>query len=379
MSLGDHLDELRRRIILAIAAPLPLGIVVCFFSAPLIELLLQPLYRVLAANNLPLQVQVLSPPEFLMTQLKLSIITAIIFSSPWILWQAWLFISPGLYRHERRFVYFLIPGSAILTTSGVLLFYFVMLPLMLHVLVMFGGSLREPVELVPQSAPAEVAPESQAAELEEKTRLRVVSEPPSSIHAGDIWLKIPENILYIAVPSPGAGEGVLEVLRLPMGAPSRVAQQFRLSEYISFVLLLVLAVAIAFQMPLVILLLGWLGLASAAWLRAHRRYALLLCAVVSAVITPADAVSMILMLIPLYTLYELGILLLVLAPASRVAEGRVLFRGGANDPQGPGTSTRTSDSPEDVTQSEQPFHPPDEDNGGGNDDADSPDDRSGRS
>lgn len=326
MSFGDHLDELRRRLILALAAPLPLAIAMFFVSPWLIELLLAPLYRVLRANNLPEQVQLLSPPEFLVAQLKLSVIAALIIASPWILWQAWKFIGPGLYRHERRFVYFLIPGSAVLTTLGVALFYFIMLPLMLQVLIMFGASLREPPRLAPTvaSAPTEatVAPNSGSG-TSAPTIFDVRTEPPENPQPGQVWIKMPEQELQVAVlwedGDENAASSRVEILRIPMGRPSRVAQQYRLSEYITFVLVLVLGITIAFQMPLVIVLLGWLGLAEVTWLRRQRRYALAICAVVAAVITPADAISMIMMLIPLYLLYELGILLLAIAPASRIA------------------------------------------------------------
>jgi len=241
-----------------------------------------------------------------------------------VVYQLWRFIGPGLYRHERRFVYLLLPGSAILTTIGMLLLYFVMLPLMLQVLVMFGSSLREPAMIL---QPGE-APQAQA---EPAMVLDIVHEPPAAPVAGQVWLQVPENMLHIAVPRGETGE--LEVLRLYMGAASRVAQQFRLSEYIGFVLLLVLAMTIAFQMPLVILLLGWMGIVSPQWLRKNRRYALAGCAVVAAVITPADAVSMLIMLIPLYALYELGIVLLTFAPARAVSEGTILSGGrGENNP-----------------------------------------------
>jgi sec-independent protein translocase protein TatC len=322
MSFGDHLEELRWRLILALAAPIPIAIGLFFVSARLIEVLLGPLYRVLAANNLPTQVQVLSPPEFLLTQIKLSIIFALIIASPWVIYQAWRFIGPGLYRHERRFVYVLLPGSAILTTIGMLLLYFIMLPLMLQVLVMFGSSLREPTMIL---QPAEAV-----AEVEPAMVIDIVREPPVAPVAGQMWLQVPENMLHIAVPRSGsrADSNELEILRLYMGAASRVAQQFRLSEYVSFVLLLMLAMTIAFQMPLVILLLGWMGMVSPQWLRKNRRYALAGCAVVAAVITPADAVSMLIMLVPLYALYELGILLLVFAPAKAVAAGTLMGRGG---------------------------------------------------
>ena len=105
-----------------------------------------------------------------------------------------------------------------------------------------------------------------------------------------------------------------------------IAQEFRLTTYINFVLLLMLGIVLAFQMPLVILLMGWLGLVTADGLRSKRKYALLICAVVAAMITPADALSMLMMLVPLVALFELSIVMLVFAPASAVAEGTVLRR-----------------------------------------------------
>jgi hypothetical protein len=120
-------------------------------------------------------------------------------------------------------------------------------------------------------------------------------------------------------------DGTAEILAIPLAPKPVIAQEYRLSEYIGFVLLLFLGIAIAFQMPLVVVLLGWLGLASVDWLRSKRRYALFVCGIVSAVITPStDVISMLVMLVPLYGLYELGILLLTIAPASKVAEGTVL-------------------------------------------------------
>jgi sec-independent protein translocase protein TatC len=116
-----------------------------------------------------------------------------------------------------------------------------------------------------------------------------------------------------------------------------------------------LGIVIAFQMPLVILLMGWMGLASADWLRAKRKYALVICAVVSAMITPADAVSMVMMLVPLYALYELGILLMVLAPASAVAQGRLTRfgrgrAGGGADKGGPDKPTASSEQTDEPAQ-----------------------------
>jgi len=83
------------------------------------------------------------------------------------------------------------------------------------------------------------------------------------------------------------------------------------------------------------------------WLRRHRRHALLVCAAISALITPADVISMIAMLLPLYALYEFGLLLVHFAPARRVAEGRVL-RGESstseNEPSDPSNPTEAVQS-----------------------------------
>lgn len=339
MSFGDHLEDLRRRVFLSLIAPVPLAFITFFFSARLIEILLAPLFRVQVANDLPRQVQVLSPPEFLVTQIKLSIIAALVLSAPWILFQGWKFIGPGLYRHEKRFVYFLLPGSAILTTAGVALLYFIMLPLMLQVLVMFGASLREPALII---QPGDAASGEVAQAEYTGPAIEVRTEAPEAPVHGQVWLKMPERALYVAI----AHDEGIELLHVPLGSPSAVAQQFRLSEYISFVLILLLGIVIAFQMPLVIVLLGWIGLASTTWLRRNRKYALFICAIVSAVITPAEAVSMVVMLIPLYALYELGILLLWLAPAKRVASGTVL-RTSSSGNETPQTdhSRQTSGSP----------------------------------
>jgi sec-independent protein translocase protein TatC len=317
MSFGDHLDELRKRLLLAIAAPLPLFIVLFFFSDTLLEWVLLPVFDQLSAQGLPASVQVLSPPEFLLTKLKLSGITALVISCPWVIYQMWAFIAPGLYQRERRFVYFLMPGSAILTVAGVALLYFVMLPLMLHVLIVLARDVD--VGSGPEPSPAAVRV------LAEATEIPNLTAPPAEPRAGDAWLEVPGARLFVAVADEDADEaGAVRIERVHAPAPG-IDQTFRVSWVVSFTLVLMLGIVVAFQMPLVIVLLGWMGIASAPWLRSRRRYALAVCGIVAAVITPADAVSMVIMLIPLYGLYELGIVLLVLFPASAVAEGRLRF------------------------------------------------------
>ena len=314
MSFGDHLEDLRRRIFLSLAVPIPISVVTFFFSDTIFKWLVLPLNKVQVFYDLPTSVQVLSPPEMLVTQIKLSLIVALIISAPWVLWQLWLFISPGLYQREKRFVHLLIPGSALLTISGVALMYYVMLPLMLYVLVGFGTGLK----FGPDES---ILDERIVAVVETPQTIEIRYADPVSPEAGKLWMIWPDMKLYASVLDD---KGLVEILEIPSpGSDSIIVQQFHVSRYISFVLILFVGIVVAFQMPLVVLLLGWMGLVDPDWLRKNRKYALIVCAVVSAVITPADAISMLAMLMPLYGLYELGIFLLWIAPAGKVAEGTV--------------------------------------------------------
>jgi Sec-independent protein secretion pathway component TatC len=334
MSFGDHLEELRRRILLSLVVPLPLALLLFFVSDPIIVRLYVPLDNVLEAFDLPRRLQSLGPAEVLGIKIKLSLILAAVLSAPWIIWQIWKFVQPGLYGHEQRFVHFLMPGSGILTLAGLGLMYFVMLPLMLQVLVLFGASLSVGV-----GGDAEDPRVTEVLSTEPTIDLRL--EDPETPEIGDVWLRWPQMELYVAVeaprpevdpdqeggnPQPVLSPGAVEVVRVPQWRDSMIAQEFRLTTYVNFVLLLMLGIVLAFQMPLVILLMGWLGLVTADGLRSKRKYAILICAVVAAMITPADALSMLMMLVPLVALFELSIVMLVFAPASAVAEGTVLRR-----------------------------------------------------
>ncbi len=306
MSLGDHLDELRKRVFHALIVPLPLALVLFFLADFIIEWLLLPLQKVQLAWGFPPEVQVLSPPEFLMLQVKLSFILALVVALPWLMWQAWLFVGPGLYPRERRFVYLLIPGSLLLTAAGILVMYFIMLPLILQVLMLITRGVEVPATLVP----ATEAPHSALV-------IPIEASPRETAAPGTFWVDATTMTLKLAVNGPD--ESQVQLLQIPLQGSSAVMQVFRLSSYINFTLLLLLSISVGFQLPLVLLLLSWMGLVDAHGLRTKRRWALLICAVVSAITTPPDAFSMVLMLVPLYMLYELGIILVSLLPADRIA------------------------------------------------------------
>jgi sec-independent protein translocase protein TatC len=308
MSIGDHIEDLRKRIIWSVIPPLPLAVLFFLLADPIVRWFLVPLYNVLDKHGLPAHVQVLSPPEFLMVEMKIAIGAAILLAGPWILYQLWRFVSPGLHEHERRFVYFLIPGSAILCVTGLSLMYYIMLPLILDFMVTLAGGVSMPTELI--TLGDSISP----------LTIPLLEKLPEIAAVGDVWVKMPEGVLEVAVLSSDVA--MLETLQLPMNRGSLISQQFQLSSYLGFVLLLMFAIGIAFQLPMVMLLLGWLGIVTPAWLRKNRKYALLILGIISAMITPQDAVSMLMMLMPLYLLYELGIALIIWVPAARVAGKR---------------------------------------------------------
>lgn len=348
MSFGDHLDELRRRTFLALAAPIPLALLIFFFADHLRAWLEWPLRDALRRNGQPDVLQSLSATETMGVDLKLSIIAALVLSTPWILWQIWKFTEPGLYEHERRFARFLVPGSFVLVLAGVATLYFILLPLMLQMLVNYGLEPRggAPPALIEALPPGAFS-------------LPILDTMPNEVALGQAWIKMPERALQMAIP--GASAGSVEIVSSPLSKDSAYVQQYRLSEYHDFVLLLLAGIAIVFQMPLAILLLGWIGVVRVDFLRRHRKHALFVLTIIAAIITPtSDLFSLVLMLVPLYLLYELGIVLLQAAPPSAIAEGSIfrgvlrrVVRGGRTAPESDSSGKR----PWPPAQSHQPTPP----------------------
>jgi Sec-independent protein secretion pathway component TatC len=323
MSFGDHLEELRKRLFLAALVPLPLAIGLFFVAPQIRAILTEPVLDALRAEGLPAQLQVMSPIESLAVDMKLSLIGAILISLPWVLYQAWRFISPGLYAHERRFAHFLVPLSTLLAACGLALMYFAILPLMLRGLIAMSGNIPTLVDVTPSSAA--VGP-----------TLPLLAADPAAPTPGSSWVNTTEHTVRVAVPFGDSGTQA-EILSLPMVRPGTLMQVYHLSNYISLIIMLALGTALSFQVPVVTLLLGWMGLVDAPMLRKWRKFAFFGALVVAAIVGPGDMLSLGLLTGPLYLLYELGILLLVVAPASRVARGAVtrglvgLDRSGGND------------------------------------------------
>jgi sec-independent protein translocase protein TatC len=145
MSLLQHLEELRRRIIYCM-----LAVAVCFgagwyYAAPIYERMQQPVKAALVKNHWDPQLAYLSPTDPFNNYLKIGLIVGLFIACPVIFYQVWMFISPGLYRNEKRFILpFLFMAVGLFVGGGIFGFKIVF-PVALEFLIYQGGSNLKPV------------------------------------------------------------------------------------------------------------------------------------------------------------------------------------------------------------------------------------------
>lgn len=233
MPLAGHLNELRRRLIMAIVGLL-CGMAAGFFFARDVLTLLNKPYRdvcgtVLGSSSANLFV--FSVLDGFQTYMQLAFYIGLIVSSPWLFYQAWRFVSAGLLPRERRLVVLAAPASAILFLAGVAFFIFVAAEPMLLFLVGFNNWMGFTIFLRPD-------------------------------------------------------------------------------DYISFMTSMLVVFGLAFQTPLVVLMLSWMGIVGLRGLNKYRRHVIVGMFILAAIATPsASPVDQIMLAIPLWMLYELGVLL----------------------------------------------------------------------
>lgn len=233
----EHLEELRRRLLISVVA-VAVGFLVCyFFSKQLFEILMKPLIVSLPPKSTLIFT---SLPEAFFTYLKVSLLAGIFLSSPLVLYEMWAFISPGLYKHEKRYVIPFVFFSSIFFVGGALFGYFVVFP--------FGF----------------------------KFFLGFATE-------------------YIR-PMP------------------------TIKEYFGFCAKLLFAFGVIFELPLFVLFLSRIGIVNDKMLRKQRKYAILLVFVVSAILTPPDVMTQLMMAGPLLALYEISIWVAKIFGRKRVEE-----------------------------------------------------------
>ncbi len=126
MNLAEHLDELRRRIIVVIVSVFLFGVVSFFYSESLLNLVTAPIQRSLDT------LYFLTPYEAFLARIKISVLSGIILSSPIIFLELWFFVSPGLYRKEKKLVLPMVISSTVLFLLGVLFAHFMVIPFALQ-------------------------------------------------------------------------------------------------------------------------------------------------------------------------------------------------------------------------------------------------------
>jgi sec-independent protein translocase protein TatC len=128
MSFLEHLDELRKRIVqslLGVVAGVGLGF---FFITPIVNFILTPTWRILPAGSRMIYTQ---PGEAFGLYVQIGLIVGIVLASPWIMYQVWLFIAPGLYANEKKFAVPFVLMSTIGFVGGAAFNHYIIFPFMM--------------------------------------------------------------------------------------------------------------------------------------------------------------------------------------------------------------------------------------------------------
>jgi len=307
MSFGDHLDELRGCLIRALVGVALTTGVALFFGKNILEIVFWPLGMVQQANGLQPRLQSLSPTDAFAAYFKMSLLAGLIASMPWVLHQAWRFVASGLYPTERRFAKKLTWASSGLFIVGVAFLYFIVLPIVLHFFIVFNrgfefqagqpSSFYRVLLQTPEATPP-------VAETPGAMSIPVLTADPPSESPTNIWVNATTHRLTVRTP------GQIWSTPLEPGAASpAVFSEFAIDSYLSFVLQLCLAFGLAFETPLVVCFLAWTNIVPVSSMVAARRYVLLGIVIIAAVLTPPDVLSQMLLAVPMYLLFELGICL----------------------------------------------------------------------
>lgn len=225
LPLVAHLTELRDRLLRALLSVLVIFICLFPFANEIYAFVSEPLRELLPPGATMIATEVASP---FLTPFKLTLVAAIFIAIPYILYQAWSFVAPGMYRHEKRFAIPLLASSIALFYLGAAFAYFVVFPLIFAFFTSVG----------------------------------------------------PEGITIMT----------------------------DINSYLNFVLKLFFAFGIAFEIPIAAVLMIWAGLTTADNLAKKRPYIIVGCFVFGMLLTPPDIISQSLLAIPMWILFEFGIL-----------------------------------------------------------------------
>ncbi|WP_228270951.1 twin-arginine translocase subunit TatC [Acinetobacter bereziniae] len=225
MSFTEHLVILRRHLFKIVALLLILFFCLLPFANHTYQILSEPLRAQLPTNSSMIATDVTAT---FMAPFKLNFYIAIMLTMPFIIYQIWSFIKPGLYEKEKLLTFPLLVGSIVLFYLGIAFAYFLVLPSILH--------------------------------------------------------------FFISV------------------SPETVAPMTDINSYLTFCLKLFLVFGLTFEIPIITLLLILIGIVSTQSLIEKRRFIIVGCFFIAMFVTPPDAISMIMLAIPMWLLFEIGLL-----------------------------------------------------------------------
>lgn len=296
MTIGEHLEELRRRMILALIGFAIVFAVCLFFGQDVMSAFCAPLVRVLRDYDINPQIYFTQISDAFMVFIKISLISAAAIAAPWILFQLWLFVAAGLYPQERKYITRYLPLSLALLIAGMVFVYFLVLPWTLQFFLAFSIQIPLPQDHAPAvMLPAEVAVMPPAL---------VTALPGDPVHPveNQIWINSLEGRLKLFI------NGAVRVI--PFGPQNLTAPMLTLPDYIDMVVAMLLTFGLCFQLPLVVLALIRIGLVELQTMKNARRHVYFAMSIVAAAITPGDVITATLaLMVPLVFLFELGIIL----------------------------------------------------------------------
>ena len=216
----SHLIEMRDRLLRAVIVVAIAFIALFPFASDIYDWLAAPLGRDLI---------IIGPVAPFLIPMKLTLLVAFLIALPYLLYQLWSFVAPGLYKHEKRLVYPLLASSVFLFYLGIVFVYFILLPMMFQVIPQF----------VPETA--DFKPD--------------------------------------------------------------------IAQYLDFVVMMFMAFGIGFEMPIATILLIITGITTAEKLKTKRPYVIIGSFVIGMLLTPPDVISQVMLAIPMWLLFELGLFL----------------------------------------------------------------------
>jgi len=233
----SHLIELRNRLFYAMLGVGAVCLALLPFANEVYAFIAQPLLAKMPQGTTMIATEVASP---FMTPIKLVFLVSLIAAAPWVLYQVWAFIAPGLYRHERRLVVPLLLSSTLLFYAGMAFAYFIVFPIVFE--------------------------------------------------------------FFIATAPPG------------------VTVMTDIRAYLDFVFGMFFAFGVAFEVPVAVVLLARIGVLNPRTLAQKRPYVLLGIFIIAAILTPPDVFSQSFLAVPMYALFEIGLVFAHRAYREREAE-----------------------------------------------------------